>query len=296
MSLLELFCDVDDFWKAFQPEWQAQLLQSGTKKRKRNGRLSMSEVMTIMIHFHQSGYRHFKGYYQQYVQQHLQSAFPDLVSYSRFVELQAGALMPLIVYLSQQLGQQTGIAFVDATPLRVCRNQRIPQHKVFAGLAKRGKTSMGWFYGFKLHLIVNDQGEILTFFLTPGNVDDRKPLPKMVAWLNLVGRLFADKGYISKALVQQFLTKDLHLITPIRKDMKNRLLPLLDKLLLRKRAIIESVNDQLKNISQIEHSRHRSPTNFLVNLLSGLIAYTLQPKKPSLNLDRSLLSQLQVAI
>ena len=101
----------------------------------------------------------------------------------------------------------------------------------------------------------------------------------------LFGKLIADRGYISQALFEQLLeTFDLQLITKLRKNMKNRLMPFMDKLLLRKRAIIESVIDQLKNISQIEHSRHRSPINAFVNIIAGLIAYCHQPKKPSLNL------------
>jgi hypothetical protein len=172
---------------------------------------------------------------------------------------------------------------VDSTPLVVCHNRRIKRHKVFDGLAERGKTSMGWFFGFKLHLIINDRGEILAVHLTPGNVDDRAPVPLMTK--DLFGKLFADKGYISQKLFEQLFPQGVHLITGIRKNMKNRLMPLQDKLLLRKRSIIETINDQLKNISQIEHTRHRSFYNFMVNLLAGLVAYCHQPKKPNLNLE-----------
>jgi hypothetical protein len=154
---------------------------------------------------------------------------------------------------------------------------------VFKGLAERGKTSTGWFFGFKLHLIFNDRGDLLNLMLTPGNVDDRKPVPKMAH--RLFGKLFGDKGYLSQKLFEELLlTFHVQLVTGIRSNMKNALMPLMDKLLLRKRAIIETIIDQLKNISQIEHSRHRSPTNFLVNLICGLIAYCHQPKKPSLGL------------
>ncbi len=142
---------------------------------------------------------------------------------------------------------------------------------------------MGWFFGFKLHLAVNDRGELLACCLTPGNVDDRKPVPSMVKKLR--GKLFGDRGYISAPLTQLLFEQGLHLITRLRKNMKNRLLHLSDKLLLRKRAIIESIIDQLKNISQIEHSRHRSPTNFVVHLIAGLLAYSHQGKKPGLHLD-----------
>jgi transposase len=201
------------------------------------------------------------------------------------VELTPMVLPGLCFYLWSKLGPVTGISFVDATPIPVCHNRRIERHKVFKGLAERGKTSMGWFFGFKLHLVVNDQGEIVSFYLTPGNVDDRKPVPKLTK--KLFGKLFADRGYISKALFKALYESDIQLITPIRKNMKNQFMPLMDKLLSRKRSIIETINDQLKNISQISHTRHRSVTNFLVNLISGLIAYSHQPKKPSLHLSRN---------
>ena len=266
-SLLELFCDVDDFCQSFVPKWQKQLVSDGEIQRQRKRSLSLSEVMTILIHFHQSHYRDFKAYYTCYVLERLRSEFPGLVSYTRFVEFVPSALIPLCVYLrSSCLGVCTGISFMDSTALAVCKNPRIHSHRVFAELAKRGKTSTGWFFGFKLHLIFNDRGELLNLMLTPGNVDDRQPVPKMVR--KLFGKLFADRGYISKKLVDELLrTFNVQLITGIRSNMKNVLMPLTDKLLLRKRAIVETIIDQLKNISQIEHSRHRSPINFLVNLI-----------------------------
>ena len=285
MSLVELFCDVDDFCKVFYHWLADQQLGQGRQKPGPKPSLTISEIMTIIIYFHRSRYRDFKHYYIEHVQKHLRSEFPDLVSYTRFVELMPMTLLPLFAYMCTRLGSVTGISFVDSTPIPVCHNRRIQRHKVFAGLASRGKNSMGWFFGFKLHLVVNDQGELLAFYLTPGNVDDRQPVPKMAK--KLFGKLFADKGYISQALFESLFANDIQLITPIRKNMKNRLIPLMDKLLSRKRSIIETINDQLKNISQIAHTRHRSVDNFLVNLISGLIAYTHQPKKPSLNLSKS---------
>jgi hypothetical protein len=290
MSLLELFCGVDDFCQLFVPKWQQLLLGQGLRQRRREAKLSLSERMTILIYFHQSGYRTFKDYYLRHVCTHLRQEFPDLVSYTRFVELMPQTIIPLLVYLHHCFGHCTGISFVDATTLAVCRNQRIHQHKVFAGIAACGKTTLGWFYGFKLHLVANERGELLACQLTSGNVDDRKPVPVLAK--RLFGKLFGDKGYISQKLVAQLLTDDnLHLVTFARNNMQGRLLHRDDALLLRKRAIMETIHDQLKNISQIEHSRHRSPLNFVVNLLAGLIAYSLQPKKPSLHLyDHAFLS------
>lgn len=284
-SLLELFCDVDDFCQEFLPIWNRQLLASGEKQRNRERSLTISEIMTILIAFHQSHYRDFKAYYCGQVLKHWRAEFPGLVSYNRFVEFTPSALVPLLVYLRTCcLGSCSGISFVDSTSLDVCLNQRIHCHKVFAGLAERGKSSTGWFFGFKLHLVVNERGEILQFCITPGNVDDRKPVPRLAK--KLFGKLFGDKGYISKSLAQSLHEMfDLQLITKLRDNMKNQLMTWSDRILLRRRAIIETIIDQLKNISQIEHSRHRSIPNFFVNVLCGLIAYCRRPTKPSLGLD-----------
>ena len=287
MSILDpdavcaLFCSVDSFWRWFGPLWERELLASGKRCRRRATRLHPSELMTIAILFQQSHYRTFKAFYTEYVQTHLRQEFPRLVSYNRFIELLPRLVMPLAIYLQTQCGACTGLSFIDSTALAVCHPARIHQHRVFRADARRGKTSVGWFYGFKLHLVVNDRGELLTFCLTPGNIADRQPVLRLVR--RLFGKLFGDKGYISAALAEQLLvTQGLHLITKLRKNMCNVLMPLADKLLLRKRAIIESINDQLKNICQIEHTRHRSPLNFLAHLFAGLVAYCRQPKKPSL--------------
>lgn len=223
MSLTEIFCDVDDFCQQFEPHWEQYHLESGLRTRRRKSHLSLSEIMTIVIHFHQSNYRTFKSYYLQHVSKHLTREFPKLVSYSCFVRLMSQAIVPLTIYLLSQRGQCTGISFMDSTTIKVCRNRRVQRNKVFA-----------------------------------------------------------DKGYTSQKLFNEVIKHHVQLITGIRKNMKNKLMPISDKLLLRKRSIIETINDHLKNISRIEHLRHRSFTNFLVNLLSGLLAYCFQENKPSL--------------
>ena len=283
MSILDLetlYCSVDTFWQHFEPQWAQEQLANG-RCRRRATRLHPSEIMTMLILFQSSGYRTFKAFYTEYVCVHLRAEFPHTVSYNRVDELLPRVLVPLAVYLHTQYGTCTGISFIDSTALAVCHNARIHSHRVFRVDARRGKTSVGWFYGFKAHLVVNDRGELLAVCLTPGNVDDRRPVPGLVA--RLFGKLVGDKGYLSQALVEELLvTHGIQLITKLRKNMRNRLMDLGDKLLLRKRALIETINDQLKNVCQIEHTRHRSPLNFVVHLLSGLIAYCHQPKKPSL--------------
>lgn len=288
MSILDLFCSVDDFWQWFAAQWEADLLTSGQRQRRRRATaLHPSEIMTIVIAFHQSHDRTFKAFYIKQVQGQWRSEFPHLVSYAHFVALLPTIWVPLTAYLQTQLGTCTGISFLDSTSLAVCHNARISQHRVFAGRATRGKTSVGWFFGFKLHLVGNDRGELLACCLTPGNVDDRRPVPQLLRRIRRrFGKLFADRGYISQPLAEQLLLEHgLQLITKLRKNMHNRLLDVSDKLLLRKRAIIETIYDQLKNIYQIEHSRHRSPVTFLVNLVAGLIASCHQPKKLALDLD-----------
>lgn len=282
MDILALFCDIDDFCQFFEPCWKQQLVAAQERQRNRASTLCLSEVMTIITLFHSSGYRNFKTFYIQHVLKHLSWAFPKLVSYNRFVELMSSALVPLCGYLQSRKGHCSGISFIDSTSLKVCHNRRIHSHQVFSGCARRGKTSVDWFFGFKLHLVVNDCGELLSIRLTPGNVDDRRPVPALVK--GLFGKLFGDKGYISQPLFETLYDQQVQLITKLRKKMKNRLVVMFDKLMLRKRAIIESVIDQLKNISQIEHTRHRSVTNFFVNLIAGLVAYTYRDKKPSLNI------------
>ncbi len=280
MHILSVFCDIDDFCLLFEPLWRKHLLE--TRQRKRRSTLCLSEVMTILTLFHASSYRNFKAYYTEHVQRNMLWAFPKLTSYNRFVELMPSALVPLCAYAQTRKGQCSGISFVDSTSLAVCHNRRIHSHKVFEGSARRGKTSVDWFFGFKLHIVTNDCGELLAFRLTPGNVDDRRPVPEMVK--GLFGKLFADKGYVSQPLFEMLFEDGIQLITRLKTNMKNRLVSMFDKIMLRKRAVIESVVDQLKNVSQIEHTRHRSVANCMVNIVAGLIAYTWREKKPSLNI------------
>jgi hypothetical protein len=281
MDILTLFFDIDEFCKLFEPIWMKHLLAGEFKKRNRQRTLSLSEVMTILILFHISGYRNLKQFYLEFVCTHLSQDFPKRVCYSRFVEFERDALIPLAAYLQTKRGACTGISFVDSTKIKVCENLRIPQHKQFADLARRGFTSTGWFYGFKLHLSVSERGELLSWFITPGNTDDRRPVPLLAR--KLWGKLFGDKGYVSNPLKLLLAEEDIEFITKPKKNMKEQEISAIDKILLRKRAIIETVFDQLKNISQIEHTRHRSFWNFLVNIITGLTAYCWREKKPMLN-------------
>jgi len=286
MDRLTIFCEIDDFCREFEPKFNQQLLAQSERQRIKPSRLSRSEVMTILVLFQRSGFRDLKRFYTKLVSRYWQADFPDLLSYNRFVELQRDCLMLLGAYLQTRLGRCSGVSFVDSSKIAVCHNLRIKQNKVFAGIAHRGKTSVDWFYGFKLHLMVSDPGELLAWQITLGNVDDRQPVPPMSK--RIWGKLFGDRGYLSQKLSALLGAKNIQLITKIRKKMKNQLVNYFDKVMLRKRAIIESIFDQLKNISQIEHSRHRSVWNFYTNIIAGLIAYTYQERKPNLQLRKEL--------
>jgi hypothetical protein len=296
-KITEIFCIADDFCKEFQAELdkQIKLTTTTTKTRNRSAQLSDSEIMTILVCFHFGTFRNFKHYYLFYIKQCLTSEFPNAVSYNRFVELESRVIVPLMMFLQLiGFGQCTGITYVDSTPIKVCHNKRIPRNKVFKGMAERGKSTMGWFYGFKLHLVCNEKGELLNFSLTKGNVDDRNQDVLNVLTKDLFGKLFADKGYISKSLFEALFNDGIHLVTGIRSNMKNSLMPLRDKILLRKRSVIETINDELKNICHVEHSRHRGTHNFIMNIIAALVAYCFFPKKPSINVDWEKSDQLAI--
>ncbi|EFB30371.1 transposase, IS4 family [Segatella oris F0302] len=280
----------DDFCKFFDAMTAKYTLKPiGKRKYHRSSTMLKAEVMLIMILFHYSGYRCFKHFYLEKVCKHLRHLFPNVVSYNRLVELEREVAVPLTLFIKKVLlGKCTGISFVDSTPLRVCKNRRIHVHKVFKGIAQRGKCSMGWFFGFKLHLICNEKGELLNFMITLGDIDDRKPLGYKVFIDFIYGKLVGDKGYISKNLFQRLFVDGIQLITKLKTNMKGALMSVSDRLLLRKRAIIETVNDELKNIAQVEHSRHRCFDNFIVNLLGAITAYCLFPKKPYINVQRTI--------
>jgi transposase len=275
---------MDDFCRRFEPAWQRRQLTSGTRQRRRHGALSLSELMTLVVLFHQLRFRQFKRFYLDYACRYLRPAFPTLPSYPRCVELLPRCAAPLAALFEALKGACDGISIVDATPLAVCDNRRISRHQVFRDSAARGKTSMGWFYGFKLHTIINSRGELIRLKLTAGNVDDRKPLLKLCR--GLFGYLFADKGYLGQRLTNALAEQDIQLITTLRKNMKPVLRTDFEKALLRRRCLIETVFDELKNLCQIEHTRHRSIGNFLVNLMAGIVAYCLSDTKPTLKLMR----------
>ena len=286
-NLVEIYCIFDDFCKIFKPELKKRMIDmDGKAHRNRPCRVSDAEIMTMLVLFHTSHFRDLKTFYTGYVCQHLRQEFPNKLSYNRFVERQRKVALHLLMFLNIcALGKCTGISIIDSTPIVSCHIKRMHMHKTMRGLAAMGKCTMGWFYGFKLHLVINDKGEIIQWMLTPGNTDDRDPLKNEKFMEKLFGKLFADRGYISQDLFEKLFIDDIHLVTKIKKNMKNSLMNIYDKICLRKRAVIETVNDELKNNCQIEHTRHHSVDNFVTNLVSALIAYNFMPKKPQMNIE-----------
>ena len=283
MELTTIFYHTDNFCKSFEKELEIRVLTNGNNIRTKECCLTLGEVMTILIYYHRSGYKTFKDYYMRC--HDIKSGFPSMPSYNRFLELQKNVLMPLAIFMKicALSNNCDGFSFIDSFPLRVSHPKRIPSHKTFQGLAKRGKTSTGWFYGFKVHIAINGRGEILDFLITPGNVADnnRAVIEKMTQ--NLQGKLYGDRGYLlNPTFFRELYERGVHLVTKIRSNMENKLMELNDKLMLKKRGIIESVGAILKEDLNIEHSRYRSPITFFINLLSGLLAYTFRENNPSI--------------
>jgi IS5 family transposase len=283
VDITALYCCLDDFCKAFG-DWEAHRLIPSPTTRQRTGKLSRSEMLFIMVLFHLSPFKHFKAFYLYGVGQQHRACFGDLPHYDRFVSLVPRLFVPLMVLLHSLGGEQTGVYFADSTQLAVCHNRRIHRHRVFDGLAARGKTRMGWFYGLKLHLVINHKGQVVALRITPGNTADSAVLDEVTR--HLAGKIYADKGYIGHELFKRLWRRGLHLITSIRRNMRNHLMPLAEKVMLRKRFLIETVLDILKCDMGLEHSRHRSVMNAMVHVLSCLVAYAFRPGKPSISLTR----------
>jgi IS5 family transposase len=283
VDITALYCCLDDFCRVFE-DWEAHRLIPSPTTRQRTGKLSRSEMLFIVVLFHLSPFKHFKAFYLYGVGQQHRACFGDLPHYDRFVSLVPRLFVPLMVLLHSLSGEQTGVYFADSTQLAVCHNRRLHRHKVFDSLAARGKTSMGWFYGLKLHLVINHKGQVMALRITPGNTADSAVLDEVTR--HLAGKLYADKGYIGHELFKRLWRRGLHLITSIRRNMRNHLMPLAHKVMLRKRFLVETVLDILKCEMGLEHSRHRSVINAMVHVLSCLVAYAFRPGKPSISLTR----------
>ena len=285
-KVTEIFCIIDEFDNNLSAELAENLRlpshnSDGKRYRNRKGRLSESEIMTILICCHFGTYRNFKEYYLNWVKGVMRQDFPEAVSYNRFVELMPRVFFKMMLFMKlHAFGHCSGITYVDSTMIPVCHNVRRYYNKVFAGLAKNGKGTMGWCHGFKLHLLCNDRGEIITFCLTGVNVDDRDERVWSVFSKELFEKVFAGRGYIKKELFERLFEQGNHLVHGLKSNMKNKLIPMWDKILMRKGYIIECINDLLKNKANLVHSPHRSIHNFIMNLCAALAAYCFFDNKP----------------
>ncbi len=276
-----LFCFVDDFVKAVKLCEERYFLGDSSRKPTRELSLDMTKIMTIILLYYRSDLKNFKQYYCLYLPQY-KAELGKLLSYNRFIEIEKRAL-PYLECLMRylcSLSDETGIGYIDSTSIAVCSNKRTSNHKVFKDIAKLGKTTKGWFFGLKLHLLTNEKGEIMNFEFTSGNVDDRDPVPNLTK--NIKGLLFGDKGYIKKELFEELFANGLKLVTGLKKNMKQKLMEWRDSYLLSKRSVIESVFNIMKNHFELEHTRHRSIPNACVDFLGVLISYCFKKSKPSI--------------
>ena len=280
-DILAIFCYIHDFCKFYDKFQEQNRISNGHSRPTRKCSMHLSELLTIMIMYHTSNSKCFKFFYNIELQLYT-TEFSSLLSYTRFLELIPSLTIPLTMILILLFGQKTGIYIIDSTTIKACHNKRRNMNRVFKGKAKNSKSSMGWFYGFKLHIIVNDKGELISVKFTPGNVDDRAPVLDLTEGLS--GLLLADRGYIKQELFEKLYEKGLKMIHGIKANMKNKLLIMKEKLLLKKRNLVESVFNILKNVFEIEHTRHRSAANALVHILSTLVAYSFKQTKPSMKM------------
>ena len=284
-KITEIYCIIDEFSKKFDSEAEKNLKISGNDggkhHRKRPCRMSESEIMSILVYFHFGTFSNFKHYYLFFIRQHIADCFPDALSYNRFVELMPRVFIKMLVFMRLcSFGRCSGITFVDSTMIPVCDNLRWYANRVFAGVATDGKGTMGWCHGFKMHYLCNDRGDVLTFCLTGANVDDRDRRVWSVLSKDLFGKVFADRGYISKGLFEDMFDRGIHIVHGLKANMKNKLMPMWDKIMLRKRYVIECINHLLKDKANLVHSRHRSLHNFIINFCSALMAYSFFDNKP----------------
>lgn len=289
--LTEIYVDIDDFCKTKMHLIAKALHHCGAYKKLHPSKLSLSEVMTILVYYHLSPYKNFKAYYTRHVSEDLKRDFPDLISYDRFVALIPRTLIPLMLYLAYrcQRSLRTGIYYIDSTPLAACHPKRAHQHQTLKGFASWGRTSVGWFFGLKVHLLINHLGQLIHVRITDGSTHDANPKLLFELTHDMVGWVFGDKGYLLNTEKQAFVEYQGQVIFAAkpRKGMVKSDWPLAAKAWAAKRSLIETVIGQSKTVCNLEHTRHRSATNAFVNVYASLIAYSFYERKPTAKVDLS---------
>ena len=270
-----IFCIVDDFCKKFEPYFKNQLKKDGFLKRDRKSQTTLSEDLTIVIFYQFSGIKNFKTFFYAFKKNFI-SEFPQLCSYNRFIEKKQRLLFPLYTLSECVKGECTGVSYIDSTALPVCHNKRIHTHKVFQKIAKRGKTTMGYFYGFKVHLVLNHTGHIINYSLSSGELHDLHKTFELLK--NLWGSAYGDKGYVSSEIFENLRLFKVNIMTYLKKNMKKmreKLVPFQDAINLRNRGVVENTIKGLKIKYSMQQTRSRSVINYFVNIIGSICAHGL---------------------
>jgi hypothetical protein len=284
-KLISLYIEIDDLLKAYK----VFLTKRGLPEDQRPTRipaLSAAEICTILVAYHHSGYKCFEYYYRRVVLSTHQDYFPDAPTYERFLDYlpRVTHLLYLWLFYTTCRAQRTGLYFIDSKKLEVCHIKREYSHRVFQGLAAKGKTSTGYFFGLnrvggRLHMVINNLGEIICFLITPGNVADNNHKALQYLLKGLQGVCVGDKGYLT-TLFEWFYEQELEIVKRPRKNMRTLPIANYKHQLINLRPVIESAFDIMGTICDIDHTRHRSPVNAVTHLLAGLVAYQHLPQKP----------------
>ncbi len=258
-----LLKNLKNFYQIYEKQQHSYVI--GKMPREKHMKLSHHEIMAITLLYHLSGYRNFRLFYEELLCKYLRNSFKNIVSYSWFIRLNKRYMHAMLCYLTSKMQSSHEVSYIDSTSLKACHIKRSYNHKTFKGLAEKGYTSVGWFYGFKLHLVIDIYGNIVDFCLTKGNKHDTYALDKLNK--NIKGLLFGDKGYISQKKAKELEVLSIKLITKTRRNMKPKRLSKEEQALLRCRGVIETVIGQLKEMHHIENTKIRSFEGWIMNIL-----------------------------
>lgn len=298
--LTEIYYEVDEFNKLYLGKIADYITHIDWYPKRKIGCMSMSEIMTILIYYHYSHYKNFKHYYEQYVRKDLKKDFPVSVGYDRFIWYIPMAFLPMLCFhiFRCKASIRTDIYFIDSTKIVACHPKRVHQNEVFKGFASWGKTSTGWFYGIKIHLIINNLGEVMQTYFTTGSTSDTNVKVLFSLLKGLKGWVFGDKGYLMNKEKLDFAECDGALdffVKPRNNTKKKKLKPIPDeaKKMAKKRPIIETVIGLQKNVLDLEHTRHRSISNAFTHMLAAMCAYSFYQRKPKVSIPTQRLLKQQ---
>jgi len=274
-TLYHIFDRIDDLLKAMSISLRRKLLADLKPKGGRPSGLSLPAILTLGIFRFATGVKDVKHYHRKLVSSYSQE-LGRIPNYGNFNALMNQAT-PYVIFLLEWIcysnkSTSNGAYFLDATSLKVCENKRIFDHKVCEDIAQRGKSSMGWFFGFKLHVVCDSLGRLVSLLITPGNTDDRKFVLKLLKGLK--GLCVADAGYVSKKLMHELYEQGLLLLTDVRNSMK-RLMSEAQHAVLKLRQRIEGIFSCLKHRLKAEASIARSPLGYVSRCLYACLTFAL---------------------